>query len=72
VELPPIDRRGQNFRYALNHRTNTGPRIRQTATRFSDESRFRRLVGSFTVLEARECLRYRLKDEGKGRPRCER
>ena len=36
---------------ASNRRTNTGPGIRQTAIRFSDESRYRGLAGRITVLE---------------------
>jgi hypothetical protein len=38
-------------------RTNTGPRIRQTATRDSDRSRYRRLAGRITVRVIRECVR---------------
>ena len=38
---------------ALNHRTTTGPKIRQTGTRVSDRSRYRRLAGRITVLEIR-------------------
>jgi len=36
------------------HRTNTDPRIRQTAARVSDRSRFRRLVDGITVAGVRE------------------
>ena len=36
------------------HRTNTGTRIRQTATRVSDRNRFRRPVDGITVVDIRE------------------
>ena len=52
----PLERGGKDLLYALCHRTDTGPRIRQTATRISDRSRFRRLAGRSSVLETRECL----------------
>ena len=39
------------------HRTNTGSRIRQTATRISDESRYRRLAGRIIVCVIREWVR---------------
>jgi hypothetical protein len=48
---------------ALNHRTNTGPRIGQTATRVSDRSRYRRLAGRITVYEKENACSCRLKDE---------
>ena len=35
---------------ALIHRTNSGPRIRQTAPRVSDRSRYRRLAGRIIVV----------------------
>jgi hypothetical protein len=38
---------------ALNHRTTTGPKIRQTGTRVPDKSRYRRLAGRIIVLEIR-------------------
>jgi hypothetical protein len=52
-------------RYALSHRTNTGPGIRQTATRVSGRSRFRRLASRIIVCVIRECVR--LPVEGRGR-----
>jgi len=38
----------------LPHRTNTGPQIRQTATRVSDGIRFRSLADGITVVGVRE------------------
>src|SRR5512141_1660655 len=42
------------FVRCLTYRTNTGPKIRQTATRVSDGSRYRRPAGRFTVGPIRE------------------
>jgi hypothetical protein len=39
---------------ALNHRTNSGPKSRQTATRVSDRSRYKRLAGRIIVAGIRE------------------
>jgi len=44
-----LDRRGQGLRQAANHRTNTGPRIRQTAARVSDRCRYRRSENRINV-----------------------
>jgi hypothetical protein len=46
-------------------RTNTGPRIRQKATRVSDGSRYRRLAGRITVRVIRECVRLPVEGRGK-------
>jgi len=46
-------------------RTNTDPRIRQTATRVSDRSRYRRLAGRITVRVIRECVRLPVEGRGK-------
>lgn len=51
------------------HRTNTGPGIRQTATRVSDRSRYRRLAVRITVCGNGGRVRLRgeiLKEEGSG------
>jgi hypothetical protein len=49
--------------YGMSHRTNTEPKIRQTATHVSDGNQFRRCTGRIIVLETRECLR--LPDEAR-------
>src|SRR5512141_265200 len=55
-EKPTVSYRQRIPADGPNHRTNTAPRIRQTAARISDGSRFRRLTGSSRVLKPREYL----------------
>jgi len=63
VDLPSVA--GHNEKDALNHRTTTDPKIRQTGTRVSDRSRYRRLAGRISVLETRECPHLPVEGRGK-------